>query len=315
MKVFAKLLVPLYTLASILLFFYSFTQIDLGLTVHRSKEIFAIQRAFQTIGYFNRPLSALLYVLILLTLFSLYAFTLILIEKGLLPMRKFWTIVFITAGVLLFSYNAFSYDLFNYVFDAKIVTHYHQNPYLHKALDYPGDPMLGFMHWTHRVYPYGPVWLGLTIPLSYLGLQLFIPTVMLFKILMAASYVGSVYMVQKILQQMKSPTVLFGTALFALNPLVIIESLVSAHNDIVMLFLLLFSLYLLLKKRYLFAVSIFLLSVGIKFASIFFLPAFVFLWMWQRNGKRIDWAQFWIFAVMLMIGGVTAVSLRTQFQP
>ena len=63
-----------------------------------------------------------------------------------------WLIIFVSALLLVFSYNAFSYDIFNYIFDAKIFTHYHQNPYLQKALDYPGDPMLSFMRWTHRVY-------------------------------------------------------------------------------------------------------------------------------------------------------------------
>jgi len=73
-------------------------------------------------------------------------------------------LISILIGVgLLFSYPFLSHDLFNYLFDAKIVTFYHQNPYILKALDFPSDPWLRFMHWTHRTYPYGPSFLFLTL--------------------------------------------------------------------------------------------------------------------------------------------------------
>jgi len=77
--------------------------------------------------------------------------------------------------------------IFNYILTQKIITHYQQNPYIHKALDFPGDPMLSFMHWTQRVYPYGPVWLGLTaaIIISWFGFFLHI---FMFKALMSASF-------------------------------------------------------------------------------------------------------------------------------
>ena len=175
-----KLFVGFYIFVILCLFLYSFTQIDLGLTVTRFAGVAQIQRAFQWVGFFNRPLSTWLDVLITLALFKFYIFFILFARKKILTSRTFWIIVFILTGILALSYTAYSYDIFNYIFDAKIFTHYGANPYLHKALDYPGDPMLSFMHWTHRTYPYGPIWLGLTIPLSYLGLNFFVPTYFLF---------------------------------------------------------------------------------------------------------------------------------------
>src|SRR5205814_411517 len=136
--------------------------------------------------------------------------------------------------ILFFAYNAFSYDLFNYIFDAKIFVHYHQNPYFHKALDFPGDPMLSFMHWTHRTYPYGPAWLIIIAPVYYLGFGIFSITFYLFKLITVEAYLWSVILVKKIAEKLETDSS-FAVVAFALNPLVIAEVLVSAHNDIFMI--------------------------------------------------------------------------------
>ena len=168
-NIFVRIATSLHFFAVVALFFYSFTQVDLGLTIMRWQFWQGVQQAFQSIGYFNRPLSTVLYGFIVLLLFVSYLSFLWLAMKKKLQIQYIWKIIGITTLILLFSYNAFSYDLFNYIFDAKIITYYQQNPYEHKALDYQGDPMLAFMHWTHRVYPYGPTWLILTVPLSFFG--------------------------------------------------------------------------------------------------------------------------------------------------
>src|SRR5258708_34566475 len=135
-----------------------------------------IELGFKQIGYFNRLFSTALYIFLLLLLFGTYVSFLFLANKNKLTPKTVWVLCVVTAGVLVFSYNTFSYDLFNYIFDAKIVTHYNANPYLHKALDYPHDPMLGFMHWTQITYPYGPLCLLITIQLSLVGLKIFLLT-------------------------------------------------------------------------------------------------------------------------------------------
>ena len=177
------------------LFFYSFTQIDLGLTLTRASFWQPIQRAFQEVGYFQRPLSTAIYLVLLISLFACYFLILKRVDQQKLSRETIWRMVLTTAVILTFSYNAFSYDLFNYIFDARVITYYQQNPYQVRALDFPSDPMLGFMHWTHRFYPYGPVWLFITVPLSFLGGQKFLATAILLKILMAVSYLFSVYLI------------------------------------------------------------------------------------------------------------------------
>jgi hypothetical protein len=295
------------------LFFYSFTQVDLSLTLSQASFLQTIQRSFQQIGYFNRPLSTIVFVIILALLFAYYIYFLRLALERRITKKDVFLISTLTALILSFSYNAFSYDLFNYIFDAKIITHYHENPYIHKALDYPGDPMLSFMRWTHRVYPYGPIWLALTVPISFIGMNIFLVTFFLFKFLISAFYLGSVYMIYKISQKIDSENSIFHTVLFALNPLVVIESLVSSHNDIVMVFFALLGVFLIVgKKKILGLISIIVSSqvkiptLGLLLPAILSFPAFR---LKLNDNKTIG------LMVLSMLGVLAYVLLQIEIQP
>lgn len=301
-----------WVFACISLFLYSFVQVDLGLTLNRASIVQTIQKSFQYVGYFNRPLSTYLFISVVLFLFTIYCFTMYGVYRKWLSGKIIWTIIFFASAILLFSYNAFSYDLFNYIFDAKIITYYGQSPYEHKALDYPSDPMLGFMHWTHRTYPYGPLWLGITTPLSFLGGGYFLPTFYIFKLLMVGAYLLCSVMIYKIAKKTKLVNPVFALTFFALNPFVMVESLVSAHNDIVMMGLVMTSAYLLISKHKFKGFLFFALSVLVKFATILLIP--LFLWYPISKQKNKDFV-FFLGSVVLMMVGVYLASSRTTFQP
>ena len=290
------------------LFLYSYTQVDLNLTLSKVSFWQVIQKYFQNIGYFQRPLSVTLYIVIIFLFFIFYFLFLWLVNKKLITKKQIWFLIIFTTVILTFSYNAFSYDLFNYIFDAKIVTFYNQNPYEHKALDFLNDPWTNFMRSTHRVYPYGPTWLGLTVPLSFLGFNVFLPTFYLFKALIAASFLGTAYFLKKIIDNVKIQNPLFGISLFALNPFVLIESLVSAHNDIVMIFFAVLSLYLMLRKKYVFSLTFLALSIGIKFATILLLPVFIYIVVMQLKNKTIDFKRIFMIIFIIMCAAVAITS-------
>lgn len=307
-----KLSICLWVIIIGILFLYSFVQVDLGLTLTRASFFQSIQQSFQYIGYFNRSLSAYLFSGIIVLLSVIYVGTLYLIFKKKIMKHTVWVITFLASGILLFSYTATSYDIFNYIFDAKIVTHYHSNPYLHKALDYPNDPMLSFMHWTHRTYPYGPTWLGLTVPLSFLGGGYFLITYYIFKLLAVGSYLLAGLLIYKISKISKLTDPVLALAFFTLNPLVIIETLVSGHNDIPMMVLALLGVYLLLvHKKYSAWLSL-ALSIGVKFGTAILIP--LFLW-YPFSGRRNKDFYLILGCLICMIIAVIAASIRTTFQP
>lgn len=230
--------------------------------------------------------------------------------------RSIWKLIFLTAVILTFSYNAFSYDIFNYIFDAKIITHYQQNPYLHKALDFPQDPMLNFMQWTHRTYPYGPGWLFLTVPLAFIGSNIFIITFFLFKFLITGFYLGTAYLIQKIIKEIRPEDGVAGLVFFALNPLVVIESLVSAHNDMPMIFFAMLGIYLAIKKKWFISFLTIGFSYLIKQVTIVIIfPLSLFLLSSIYPKIKLSTESFIKLCVFFLLLGFSYVLAKMEIQP
>ncbi len=304
-----------YIIVVIVLFIYSFTQVDLSLTLSQSSIYQILQKQLQYLGFFDRPLSALIFSAISFLLFLFYLSFLYLAKKDLLKLNTTKILIFLTFIILVFSYNAFSYDLFNYIFDAKILTHYGQNPYLHKPMDFVQDPMLSFMRWTHRLYPYGPSWLVLTVPLSFIGFNFFLPTFFLFKAMIGLTYLGSVYLIYKISKVLFPKNAIFNTVFFAFNPLIIIEGLVSAHNDFPLVFFALLAIYLYLIKRKALSFLSLLFSIGVKFSTAVLVPIFALVFYFEKRKKNIPWENIFLVSVVFSLIAVILVTMRTTFQP
>jgi hypothetical protein len=310
-----KILFVGYLIVIFCLFLYSFTQVDLSLTLSKISIWQQIQKSFQYIGFFQRPLSTVIFSAILGLLFLFYFSFLFLANKDKITKKQVWILIIGTTVILGLSYNAFSYDLFNYIFDAKIITHYGQNPYIHSALDFPRDPMLSFMRWIHRLYPYGPSWLILTVPLSFIGMNYFSLTLILFKLLGAVSFLGSCYLVYRISEKLFPKNAIFNLVFWGLNPLVIIETLVSSHNEAPMTFFTLLAFYLFINKKKTWSIVSYLFSVGIKYVTAVLLPVYIALFFFKTLKKDIPWEKVFLASIILLTAGVVTASFRTIFQP
>ncbi len=282
------------------LLIYSFSQVDLNLTISSNAYYQNFQKHLLFLGYFNRPLSAILYTVIIISLFLFYLSFIYLVSHHKITNRQVTWLIIVSLALFFFSYPAFSHDIYNYMFDARIVTSYSSNPYIHKALDFPNDPWVRFMHWTHRVYPYGPIWLFITLPFSYLGFGKFVLTLLNFKLMFAIFYIGNIIFIDKILNKIDPKRKLLGIVFFALNPVILLESLVSPHNETMMLLFLLFAIYLgLVNKNLLFWIIGLLLSGGIKFITLVLLPVpFIYYRMFKKDNYFL---LFKIFLLLLFI--------------
>jgi len=268
-----------YGVAAGALLLYSFTQVDLNLTITQMNIWQRLQTVFQYIGFYQRPLSTAIYCAILLLFFGLYLCVLRAARNSLLSSRDAWKIIFVVSALLVLSYPAFSYDIYNYMFTAKTVLVYGKNPYGVIPLQFLGiDPYLNFMRWTHLPSAYTPVWIFLTLPVYLLGFNVFLVTLWNFKLLVAGFYLAATWGIGKILERLEPDQKTTGMVLFALNPLILIESLVSAHNDVVMMAVVLLAWVLYLRKKT--VASFFLLSVSVatKLMSGFLLPVFFLRW-------------------------------------
>src|SRR3989344_5615444 len=219
-------LIPLLILEIILIFgltVYSYSQVDLNLTLSTNAFYQKLQQPLLILGYFNRPVSTQILVVLLTGLYLVYFLSLWLVKKQVMTRKQMWWMIGITS-LLIFAYPAFSHDLFNYMFDARIVTDYGLSPSFFKALDFPNDLWVRFMHWTHRYYPYGPVWLWLTLIPAILGSNKFVITLMLFKITFLIFHLCNCWLVFKIAQLLNPKHSYMSVVFYAFNPLILIES-------------------------------------------------------------------------------------------
>jgi hypothetical protein len=96
---------------------------------------------------------------------------------------------------------------------------------------------------------------------------------------------------------------------------VIIESLVSAHNDIPMIFFLFLSIYLFIEKKKILSWLSNFFSIGIKFLTGFLFPLFIVLEFFDRTNRKINWEKFFMAAILLSLLTVFIATIRTTFQP
>lgn len=293
----------LYISTTLALFLYSYTQVDLSLTLSQNSIWQAIQKAFQYVGFYMRPASTAIFILLIFLFYALYAAALFLIRKGAVTARALRTIIISVAVISAFSYPAFSYDIFNYMFSAKTILIYGQNPYLVKPLDFTGvEPWLSFMRWTHLPSAYTPFWILISLIPYLLGFSTFLLILWNMKLMLGLWYLLSVYLIYKILILVRPKDAVYGTAIFALNPLVLIESVVSPHNDIVMAALALLSMYLFLVKKPLASYLALAGSVAAKLMTIMLYP--VAFTGWNRK-----------WALLAMTVAVIAGFIRKELLP
>ena len=266
-----------YLLASGLVFIYSFSQIDLNLTLSANRIYQTFQQYLIQLGYFQRPQSALIYVLLCIIMFAFYLRICNLTKNNSLDLKQIKFLIIAVGLILLFAYPAFSHDLFNYIFDARIVVLHHANPWITKPNDFGLDPWLRFMHWTHRTYPYGPFWLATSIIPYFLGFGKFALTLINFKILGFLSYLVSCFMIYKISKNKLS------LSLFAFNPLVLWESLINSHLDAFMISLGLVAIYFFQNKKKIPATILLILSIAVKYATLGLIPFYLKKYSWQKK--------------------------------
>src|SRR3989344_6033381 len=98
-----KLLFFLYSFALVSLFLFSYTQVDLNLTLSRSPFILNIQKFLQYIGFFQRPLATILFGSISILLFVLYIIFLRGAKKNHITKKEATFLIILTVVILTFS--------------------------------------------------------------------------------------------------------------------------------------------------------------------------------------------------------------------
>ncbi|NCN87545.1 MAG: hypothetical protein GW941_01470 [Candidatus Pacebacteria bacterium] len=231
----------------------------------------------------NRELLSQSYFALISFTFISYLFFISQLLKHQIKNFKLILILFITLiGPLIISNNALSYDAFNYIFNAKMVSVYGADPHTQVALDFPDDPWIKFMHNTHTSAPYGRAWTLLSlIPFSF-GFGKFLSTWLvfrLFSLLPLMAFLMILWICKKKINHNWAIFLIF-------NPLNLIEIISNFHNDFWMITPAVLSLLILdskSKKKTTFIIKALLsllllgISIWIKLATVILIPIWLMI--------------------------------------
>lgn len=295
-------LIPLYVVFLFIFTFFSYLFIDPNLSY--------LKNLYSEFIFSHRLLTSVIYASLIGTFFIFYLIFLKMFKENKLDVRDIKLLILITCAVLFFSYPAMlSFDIFNYIFTAKVAFFYHENPYVIMPIQFIGDPLLAFTHAANKLALYGPSWITVTGIPYLLGFGNFIITLFNFKLVVLGFYLAMSWLINKLTKDFTS------VLLFSLNPLVAIETLVSGHNDIVMMFFAFCGIYLLSKKKILFAFAFLLISFLIKYSTLFLLPVFLYVGFNQINQKAINWQKIYTYSFLLMLCAFFMAPIREEIYP
>lgn len=290
-----KLILPIFLICSLVFTLGSYSFVDQNLSY--------LNFLYTGFWFSNRVLVSIIYATIVGILFVSYF---LILKHSKYFENNIWKIIGIVVAILILSYPAaLSYDIFNYVTTAKVAFHYHENPYLIYPIEFSGDPYLAFTRATNKTALYGPLWIGITAVPFILGFGNFIFTLFLFKLVPLIFYLGICWLIYKLSNN--KTNVLY----FALNPLVLIETFISGHNDVVMMFFALLSFYFIFQKKLGFSLISLLCSILIKFSTLFLIPVYL-LAIFKKN---IDQEKIFKYSAISMFVIFLLSPIREELYP
>lgn len=281
------------TLLALVLFSYAFVDPNL----------FYFHSIFTNFAFSRRGTTTLLFIVFLCLLFAHF----ILFPKILKKEKEIITFILITCGILIFAYPAMlSFDIFNYIATAKVAFLYRENPYIIMPVDILNEPMLRFLHAGNKTALYGPVWITITFIPLFLGISNFFLILLMFKLVAILGYFGIIWILWKFNKDIKN------VLLFAFNPLVVFELCVSGHNDGIMIFFALTSIYLLKSRKIFWSICLLIGSVGIKFATVFLIPVYIFVLIQILINHPINWKKIFLLFTISMFAIFALSPLREE---
>lgn len=226
----------------------------------------------------------------------------------------------IVAGVLLFSLPLifvpylFSRDIYSYIVYGRIAAVYGANPALSAPIAYANDAYFQYLvTWKDVPSVYGPLWTllshGLTLVVESAGGGVW-RYLLAYKLAMLAAHIASTLLIWRILPAGRPHYQLAGTLLYAWNPAVLIEFVASAHNDALMITLILLAVWCTQRGYWRWAVVALVAAALVKWIAAVLLPLWVLYWL----RREPSWRGRLLLAVQAAaIGAAAAVLLALPY--
>lgn len=196
-------------------------------------------------------------------------------------------------------------DLYLYNLYGRTIAVYGANPVLLPPSAFPADPHLPWVHWSELPSAYGPLWLMLSAALSALGAASLTGTVVIYRLAGLALHLMTAWMLWQLLRERRPAAALPGVIFYAWNPLVLLEVVANAHNDVLVALFALLLVGAASRQRWSRAAVYGACAVMVKPFAIVLLPAAArHLWC-QHEGR----ARYRRLAAAAAVGTVTILAV------
>ena len=127
----------------------------------------------------------------------------------------------------------YSSDVFYYAVSGEIAGELGGNPYIQRPQAFPESALLPFVYWTDFPSPYGPIWTATSAALARLSPEGSVPLAVLpFKLLAGGCVLMGGWLIRRLARGSGDSTGWGAMALWAWNPLVLLEGPANGHNDL-----------------------------------------------------------------------------------
>lgn len=215
----------------------------------------------------------------------------------------------ILSAILAFTYPLLSDDMFYGIVGARTFGCYRQNPFAVSPAHFPRDPFLPYAGWRDLTMPYGPLWVLISGAVARISDRGLLTTVLAFKALNIALFLLTTILLARLLVRRTPRSALAGLVLWSWNPLVLVEVASSAHNDIVMVALIVLACSFVAARRSMLAALALALAVAVKYVAILLIPLFAIHVLRRASTWR---AGLWALA---RGGGAVALALAALYLP
>jgi hypothetical protein len=160
-------------------------------------------------------------------------------------LRWIRAITLLAGLAFVFTPAMLSHDPFVYAGYGRVLAVHHANPYFVTLSAYPADPLMRLDDWNNVPAAYGPFWLLVCALSTFLAGSNPLAYILFYRLLALAAHLINTMLVAAILRRMgcSQRTIALGTLFYAWNPLILQESSLGAHNDTLMVTLLLLGLF------------------------------------------------------------------------
>ncbi len=179
------------------------------------------------------------------------------------------------AATLWLAYPILAADVFDYLMIGRLVEHYHVNPYVHVADEFPSDPYYPPVGWPDLRSVYGPLFNGLmAIPVLLAGGNT-MAALLIFKALMIAVHGANTWVVFRLASELRARRPAFAALAYGWNPLPVVFFGVDGHNDALLALLVGLAALASLRSRHDAALPLIATAALTKFVPVILFPVYV----------------------------------------